>query len=147
ALGILSQMVKWSRRRLAISRSTPSSMTIHFLDVAIEIAQAAGKILREEFDRPPHIAYKGEADLVTQAGQRSARCLVERVTKCFPERAIVAEEGSGRESSSEFRWCVDALDGTPNFGHGYPCFSVSMGLDQRDDLIAGVAYSPYYAEL
>src|SRR5262249_3765756 len=147
ALGILSQMVRWSRRRLAISRSTPSSVTIHFLDVAIEIAQAAGKILREEFDRPPHIAYKGEADLVTQADKRSERCIVERLTKYFPEHAIVAEEGSGRESSSEFRWYVDPLDGTTNFAHGYPCFSVSMGLAQRDTLIAGVVYNPYYDEL
>jgi myo-inositol-1(or 4)-monophosphatase len=122
-------------------------MTKNFLDVATEIALEAGKILREEFDRPPSISYKGEADLVTQADKRSERCIVERLTEYFPDHGIVAEEGTGRETSSEFRWYVDPLDGTTNFAHGYPCFSVSMGLAQGDQLIAGVVYNPYYNEL
>jgi len=71
----------------------PSAMTKNYLEAAIEIAQEAGKILREEFARPPHIAYKGDADLVTQADQRSERAIVERLTKYFPDHAIAAEEG------------------------------------------------------
>jgi myo-inositol-1(or 4)-monophosphatase len=124
-----------------------SPMTKNYLDAATEIALEAGKILREEFDRPPSITYKGEADLVTQADKRSERCIVERLTTYFPDHGIVAEEGTGRNTSSEFRWHVDPLDGTTNFAHGYPCFSVSMGLAQGDTLIAGVVYNPYYNEL
>ena len=119
----------------------------NYLDVAIEIAQEAGKILREEFDRPPHIAYKGDADLVTQADKRSERAIVERLTKYFPDHAIVAEEGTGHGGSSEFRWHVDPLDGTTNFAHGYPCFCVSIALAQRDTLLAGVVFHPIYNEL
>jgi myo-inositol-1(or 4)-monophosphatase len=122
-------------------------MTKDYLDAAIEIAQEAGKILCEEFARPPRIDYKGEADLVTQADKRSERCIVERLTKFFPDHGIVAEEGTGRETGSEFRWHVDPLDGTTNFAHSYPCFSVSIALARRGTIIAGVVFNPYYDEL
>jgi myo-inositol-1(or 4)-monophosphatase len=147
-------MVKWEGTRsqsadnlVAGHEPGPPSMTKDYLEAAVEIAQEAGKILCEEFDRPPNIAYKGEADLVTQADKRSERAIVERLTKYFPGHAISAEEGTGRDSSSEFRWHVDPLDGTTNFAHGYPCFSVSIALAQRDTLLVGVVFNPYYDEL
>src|SRR6202047_2976014 len=118
-----------------------------YLEAAIEIAQEAGKILREEFDRPAQITYKGDVDLVTQADKRSEQAIVARLTKYFPEHSIAAEEGSGHESGSEFRWHVDPLDGTTNFAHGYPCFSVSIALAERGALLAGVVYNPFYDEL
>ncbi|HEX3119588.1 MAG TPA: inositol monophosphatase family protein [Candidatus Acidoferrum sp.] len=122
-------------------------MAMNYLDVTTEIALEAGKILREEYERPPQIVYKGDADLVTQADKRSEKCIVERLTKYFPEHAIVAEEGSGHEAASEFRWYVDPLDGTTNFAHSYPCFCVSIALAQRDRVIAGAVYNPIYNEL
>ncbi len=122
-------------------------MSKDYLDAAIEIAQEAGKILREEFDRPAQISYKGDVDLVTQADKRSEQAIVARLTKYFPQHSIAAEEGTGHESESEFRWHVDPLDGTTNFAHGYPCFSVSIALAQRDALLAGVVYNPFYDEL
>jgi myo-inositol-1(or 4)-monophosphatase len=123
------------------------TVTKSYLDAAVEIAQEAGKILRQEFDRPPNIAYKGDADLVTQADKRSERAIVERLTQYFPDHAIAAEEGSGHEGASEFRWHVDPLDGTTNFAHGYPCFCVSIALARRDTLLAGVVFNPIYNEL
>jgi myo-inositol-1(or 4)-monophosphatase len=118
-----------------------------YLEASIEIAQEAGKLLREEFARPPQIAYKGDADLVTQADKRSEEAIVTRLTKYFPEHSIAAEEGTGHEGSSDFCWHVDPLDGTTNFAHGYPCFSVSIALAQRGALLAGVVYNPFYDEL
>jgi myo-inositol-1(or 4)-monophosphatase len=126
---------------------SPSPMTKPYLEAAIEIAQEAGKILREEFDRPPNIVYKGEADLVTQADKRSERAIVERLTKYFPDHAIAAEEGTGHEGNSEFRWHVDPLDGTTNFAHGYPCFCVSIALAHRETILAGVVFNPISNEL
>jgi len=120
-----------------------------YLEIAVETARCAGKILREEFDRPLQISYKGDVDLVTQADRRSEAAIVERLTKYFPEHAIAAEEGTGHESASasEFRWHVDPLDGTTNFAHGYPCFCVSIALAQRDRVIAGAVFNPFYDEL
>jgi myo-inositol-1(or 4)-monophosphatase len=122
-------------------------MSKDYLEAAIEVAREAGKILREEFDRPAQISYKGDVDLVTQADKRSERAIVSRLSEYFPEHSVAAEEGGGHEGGSEFRWHVDPLDGTTNFAHGYPCFSVSIALAQRGALLAGVVYNPFYDEL
>ena len=118
-----------------------------YLQAAMEIAREAGAILREEFDQAPQISYKGDVDIVTQADKRSEKVIVARLTEFFPEHSIAAEEGTGHEGTSEFRWHVDPLDGTTNFAHGYPCFSVSIALAQRDTLLAGVVFNPFYNEL
>lgn len=118
-----------------------------FLEVAVETAREAGAILLAEFDRPVKISYKGEVDIVTQADQRSEQAIVTRLRMQFPKHAIVAEEGGGTESASPFRWHVDPLDGTTNFAHGYPCFCVSIGLEEAGELIAGVIYQPVSGEL
>jgi myo-inositol-1(or 4)-monophosphatase len=118
-----------------------------FLEVAIETAREAGSILLAEFDRPVKISYKGEVDIVTQADKRSEQAIVARLLAHFPKHAIVAEEGGGAESDSPFRWHVDPLDGTTNFAHGYPCFAVSIGLEESGELIAGVIYQPVSGEL
>src|SRR3984957_18733061 len=118
-----------------------------FLDVAVETAREAGAILLAEFARPVKISYKGEVDIVTQADKRSEEAIVSRLRTHFPKHAIVAEEGGGSESDSPYRWYVDPLDGTTNFAHGYPCFCVSIGLEEAGELIAGVIYQPVSGEL
>src|ERR1700737_3134373 len=123
------------------------TMTNSYLATAIEIAREAGKVLREEFSRPADITYKAEWDLVTQADKRSEAVIVAALHKNFPGHAVAAEEGSGRDTTSEFRWHVDPLDGTTNFAHGYPCFAVSIALAQHDTVIAGVVFNPFYNEL
>ncbi len=122
-------------------------MADNFLEVAVEIAQDAGKILREEMDRPPTISHKREFDLVTQADRRSEALIVSRLQKYFPEHAVAAEEGSGKDTASDYRWHVDPLDGTTNFAHAYPCFCVSMALARKNELLLGVIYNPIYNEL
>src|SRR5271163_2556139 len=122
-------------------------MTDKYLEIAIEIAREAGAVLREEFGHPAQISYKREVDLVTQADKRSEKLIVERLTKYFPDHAIAAEEGTGHEGNSEFRWHVDPLDGTTNFAHGYPCFCVSIALAHRETLLAGVVFNPISNEL
>lgn len=122
-------------------------MTNTYLDVAIEAAHEAGGILLAEFDRPVKISYKGEVDIVTQADRRSEQAIVAKLRTHFPRHAIVAEEGGGTENDSPFRWHVDPLDGTTNFAHGYPCFCVSIGLEEAGELIAGVVYQPVSGEL
>jgi len=122
-------------------------MTNTYLDVAIEAAREAGGILLAEFDRPVKISYKGEVDIVTQADRHSEQAIVAKLRTHFPKHAIVAEEGGGTESDSRFRWHVDPLDGTTNFAHGYPCFCVSIGLEEAGELIVGVVYQPVTGEL
>jgi myo-inositol-1(or 4)-monophosphatase len=118
-----------------------------YLEVAVETAREAGALLLAEFDHPAKISYKGEVDIVTQADRRSEEAIVNRLRTHFPKHAIVAEEGGGSESDSSFRWYVDPLDGTTNFAHGYPCFAVSIGLEEAGELLVGVIYQPVTGEL
>jgi myo-inositol-1(or 4)-monophosphatase len=122
-------------------------MTKSFLEVAVEAALEAGRILAEEFQRPADITYKGDVDLVTQADRRSEQAIVARLRSVFPKHAILAEEGSGQENASPYRWYVDPLDGTTNFAHGYPCFSVSIGLAEGGRMRVGVVHNPLSNEL
>src|SRR6266849_8359811 len=122
-------------------------MAVDYLEAAVEIAREAGAVLREEAQRPVDISYKGDYDLVTQADKRSEAVIVSRLQKYFPGHAVAAEEGTGKETGSEFKWHVDPLDGTTNFAHGYRCFCVSMALAQKNQLLLGVIYNPIYNEL
>lgn len=122
-------------------------MSTEPLEIAIDIAREAGAILREELALTPDISYKQEYDLVTQADRRSEALIVSRLQKQFPGHAIAAEEGTGTETGSDYRWHVDPLDGTTNFAHGYPCFCVSMALARKKELLLGVIYNPIHQEM
>lgn len=116
------------------------------LQAAIEIAREAGAVLMEHFQHV-RAESKGEFDLITEADRASERLIVRRLQERFPTHGIVAEEGSGHESASEFRWYVDPLDGTTNFAHSFPMFNVTLALEQAGELIAGVIFDPFHDEL
>ena len=122
-------------------------MTIPYLEKAVEIAREAGALLANYFERRVAVELKGEFDVVTEADRASEKLVVERLLSHFPSHAIVAEEGGGRESSSEYCWYVDPLDGTTNFAHGFPMFNVTLGLARAGEMIAGVVYDPIRQEL
>jgi Archaeal fructose-1,6-bisphosphatase and related enzymes of inositol monophosphatase family len=118
-----------------------------YLETAAEIAREAGALLSRYFDGRIGFELKGDFDLVTEADRASERLVVERLTSHFPSHSIVAEEGSGHENSSEYRWYVDPLDGTTNFAHGYPVFNVTLALERAGEMIAGVVYDPIRDEM
>ena len=117
------------------------------LNVAIEIAREAGDLLLQHFRQPLEITYKRRSDLLTEVDQKSEALIVDRLQSCFPGYAIVAEEGSGQKTDSDYCWYVDPLDGTTNFAHGFPVFSVSLGLAYRGEVVAGVVFDPTRQEL
>ncbi len=84
---------------------------------------------------------------MTEADRSSEKLVVERLRSYFPNHAIVAEEGGGHESASEYRWFVDPLDGTTNFAHSFPMFNVTLGLERAGETIAGVVYDPIRQEM
>jgi myo-inositol-1(or 4)-monophosphatase len=111
-----------------------------------ELAREAGSLLMSYFGKVA-VEYKGDADLVTQADRASEKLIVERIRKQWPEHDLIGEEGSRRETGSDFRWYIDPLDGTTNFAHGYPVFCVSMALEYQGQRIAGVVYDPSRDEM
>jgi myo-inositol-1(or 4)-monophosphatase len=120
---------------------------VRYLETAVEIARDAGSLLATYFERRVPFELKGEFDLVTEADRASEKLVVERLRTYFPTHAIVAEEGGGHESPSEYRWFVDPLDGTTNFAHGFPAFNVTLGLECNGEAIAGVVYDPIRQEM
>jgi len=117
------------------------------LIVASEAARAAGSVLRENIQGKREISYKGDINLVTEMDTRSERIIVEMLRASFPDHGIIAEEETKIQTGSGYRWIIDPLDGTTNYAHGYPCFSVSIALEHEGDAIAGVVYDPMREEL
>ena len=112
------------------------------LSFIIDLAREAGALLRNDLGRPRELAFKSRADLVTDVDLRSERLLVAALRERFPDHAIMAEEGSRRETAAGYLWLVDPLDGTTNYAHGYPVFSVTMALLRDRELELGIVYDP-----
>jgi len=118
-----------------------------FVSAAEAIAREAGELLMSHFARHVKIEYKGDADLVTAADRASEALIIDRLQARFPRHDVLGEEGARRETGSDYKWHVDPLDGTTNFAHGFPVFCVSMGLERKGQLIAGVVYDPTRGEM
>jgi myo-inositol-1(or 4)-monophosphatase len=126
-----------------------NSATNHFeyLPTMTAVAREAGALLMEYFDKNIKIEYKGEADLVTAADRKSEALIRERIRAHWPGHDVLGEEEGLRDTGSDFRWYVDPLDGTTNFAHGFPVFCVSMALQHKDEMVAGLCYDPTRDEL
>ncbi len=118
------------------------------LDIALRhathAAAEAGEILMNGFRTDLRVERKGAIDLVTEYDLQSEAVVVEKLRRAFPEHRVIAEESSaGEDDSGEaLTWFVDPLDGTTNFSHGHPCFSVSIALTRGTELLVGVVHAP-----
>lgn len=129
---------------------------LQWVPAASAIAREAGTRLREFLAQGVATEYKGDVDLVTVADRTVEKLIRERLSETFPGHGIYGEEGTRERLDHEYRWYVDPLDGTTNFAHGLPHFSVSLGLEHRPPglpadkdgtLAAGVIYDPMRDEL
>lgn len=118
-----------------------------FLPAITEIARAAGALVMEHFARHVQIEYKGEVDLVTVADRASEKLITDELRKRWPDHDILGEEGTRSDSGSDYKWYVDPLDGTTNFAHAFPVFCISIGLEYKHELVAGVLFDPTRNEL
>ena len=117
------------------------------LQIVEVIARQAGAVLMEGFGNVRQIQQKGAIDLVTEFDKRSEEVIVSSVQKQFPGHAILAEESGHLKTVSEYLWVIDPLDGTTNFAHGIPIFSVSIGLLRNNSPVVGVVYDPFRNEM
>jgi len=124
-------------------------MTSHLnamLAAAINAARQAGVLLRTYYERGVVADHKGEIDLVTEADRASEALILKSIAGQYPDHAFLAEEG-GASGASSHVWLVDPLDGTTNFAHGYPQFSVSIALQIDGQTEIGVVFDPLRDEL
>ncbi|MCT7958417.1 inositol monophosphatase family protein [Laspinema palackyanum] len=127
---------------------TPEQLQI-FLDIATEAALDAGAIVQSYWGNLNAIEEKGRpGDLVTAADKASEKAILEVLRRHVPEHGILAEEsGKLGDSTSQYLWAIDPLDGTTNFAHQYPPFGVSIGLLIDGIPQVGVVFDPFHNEL
>jgi myo-inositol-1(or 4)-monophosphatase len=118
-----------------------------YLKSAVEVVREAGELLKRHFSETGEVFFKGEVDLVTRSDKASQDLIYSRLSKIYPDHDFLGEEGLTELSGSDFRWVFDPLDGTTNFAHRLPVFSISLALEHRRRLVCGVVFNPISGEL
>jgi myo-inositol-1(or 4)-monophosphatase len=118
-----------------------------FTNIALAAAQKGAKVLLKHYNGKLNVEYKSEIDPVTQADKGSQKAIIKIIKDAFPEHGILAEEDGVNEVDKDYCWIIDPLDGTVNFVHGLPMFAISIGLKYKNEIIAGVVYSPIINEV
>ena len=118
------------------------------LNIAISAARRAGGLIFRNMNRLDsiNVSSKGRNDFVTEVDRQAEREIIASIRKAYPDHAFLAEE-SGRQGDSEYLWIIDPLDGTTNYLHGFPVFSVSIAVARGDNLEHAVIYDPLRQEL
>ncbi len=124
-------------------------MNKKFIDTAITAAKLAGEVILDNLGKisKEDIHLKKKADFVTRVDNESERIILSLIKEHFPDHHILAEESLKEIETEMYRWIIDPLDGTTNFIHGYPVFSISIALEYRKEIILGVVFDPLRDEL
>jgi myo-inositol-1(or 4)-monophosphatase len=111
------------------------------------LAREAGEILRKGFNQAHKVSYKGVIDPVTEMDHASERFLLDEINRRWPGGTITSEERGLTKGNGAQSWFVDPLDGTVNYAHHLPIFSVSMAWALDGRVRMGVVYDPMRDEL
>lgn len=134
------------QRLVPCLKKCPDSEARDLLELAGKAALSAGAVLKKHYGRPHTITMKGSIDLVTEAdvaSEQAAKMVITASTGSYP---ILAEESAIDLSGVGPAWIIDPLDGTTNFAHDIPWFTVSIGFAVDGDCRAGVVYAPMMEE-
>ena len=117
-------------------------------EIAKKSASIGAEILNENYKKIQNISSKGrKGDLVTNVDLEVEKKIKDYLLEKTPEISILAEESGHLNHSNDLIWCIDPLDGTTNYSHGYPFFGTSIGLVYKDLPILGSISIPYINEL
>ncbi|NVK04512.1 MAG: inositol monophosphatase [Flavobacteriia bacterium] len=112
----------------------------HVCDQTVHLVREVGAFIRKEQQKVTSgdIELKSLNSLVSYVDKQAEEQLVAGLTRIVPEAGFIAEEGTGERNGNGLNWIVDPLDGTTNFLHGLPVYSVSVALHDGKDLVIGV---------
>ena len=119
------------------------------LNIAVTAARKAGDIIIRHVGRIDRLTVRAKEhnDFVSQVDRLAEEEIIYTIRKAHPDHAILAEESGAQGANDEFQWIIDPLDGTTNFLHGFPVFSVSIAVKHRGHLEHAVVYDPMRQEL
>jgi len=144
------------KRRDASLRPAPASRageekpaSDFHLAACVACVRAGGRVLMDYWGKRGSYAIheKGRNDFVTVVDREAEEAIVRLVRERFPDHAILAEESPPSEGTVGYHWYIDPLDGTTNFIHGYPLFSVSVGVADPQGMRAAAVYDPLHDEM
>lgn len=118
--------------------------TLQFLS---DLANEAGDIIRAGYGTNFLVRFKSEIDPVTEVDQRSEDALIRSIRDRFPLHTLITEESGKLNGSADYCWYIDPLDGTVNFSHGVPMFSVSIAYAEYGVVQLGAVFDPMRQEL
>lgn len=116
----------------------------------VQAAHKAGRSLVRDFGEVENlqVSLKGPGDYVSQADRKAEQIVHDELARARPGYGFLMEEsGEVKGDDGQHRWLVDPLDGTTNFLHGIPFFSISIALERQGQIVAGVVYNPVLDEL
>jgi myo-inositol-1(or 4)-monophosphatase len=119
------------------------------VNIAVNAARAAGNVIIRALDRldSVRVTEKAPHDYVTEVDQQAEREIITIIRKAHPNHSILSEECGEISGDEDYVWIIDPLDGTRNFIHGFPHFSVSIALSIKGKIEHGVIYDPIRQEL
>lgn len=120
------------------------------ITVMLRASEKAGRSLLRDFNEVEHlqVSRKGPGDFVSAADKRAEQIIFEELQKTRPDYSFLMEEsGEVKGKDSDFRWIIDPLDGTTNFLHGIPHWAISIGLEYKGEIIAGLVHDPVKDEV
>ena len=124
------------------------------LAFAVELAQRAGRLLTERYEKVERIDFKSAKDVVTEVDHLSEALIIDAIRAAHPGDGIVAEESGEHNAAAGHAptagvgraWVIDPLDGTINYANGIPFFCVSIGLVDDGRPVLGVVVDPVRGE-
>jgi myo-inositol-1(or 4)-monophosphatase len=114
-------------------------------EICAAAAEAGARVLRDLYDQPRDVHFKGQFDLVTDADKAAEETVLRILNERAPGSRILAEE-SGAQGDGEVCFIVDPLDGTTNYAHGIPVFCCTVGAEENDKVVAGCTVDPLRGE-
>ena len=120
------------------------------INLIIKACMKASRSLIRDFGEIENlqVSTKGPGDFVTSADKRTEKILIDELQKAHPEYGIITEEtGIINKSNTEKRWVIDPIDGTMNFLNGIPQFAISIGYEEKGEIICGVIFNPIINEM
>ena len=120
------------------------------LNIMIKASEKASKVLIRDFGEIEklQVSKKGPTDFVTNADVKVEKIIIEELKKARPNYSILSEEnGSENNKDKNNTWIIDPIDGTINFLHGIPHFSISIALKSNDEIVSGLIFDPIKNEM
>lgn len=114
------------------------------LNIAVNAARQAGDIIIRHMEQVEHlkVTAKSSHEYFSEVDIKAEQMIINTIRKAYPEHDILAEESGMQEGNGDVLWIIDPLDGTSNYLHGFPLFSVSIAVQIKGRIEHGVIYDP-----